>query len=60
MFVSEIEDGTWGAAGYPLTLEPIIDYVAPGLGVLAVNRWEARKREDAAALAGLAVANASA
>ncbi len=43
VFVSEIKDGTWGAAGYPLHLEAIIDYVAPGLGALAVDRWEARK-----------------
>lgn len=48
VFVSEIKDGTWGAAGYPLHLEPIIDYVAPGMGALAVQRWEARKRADAA------------
>lgn len=49
VFVHEIKDGTWGAAGFQMTLEGIIDYVAPGLGKLAVERWEDRQGAVAAA-----------
>lgn len=56
VFVHEIKDGTWGAAGFPMTLEGIIDYVSPGLGKLAVERWQ--DRQDAAAAAQLERAQA--
>jgi len=48
VFVHEIKDGTWGAAGAPLTLENIVDYVAPGMGQIARERWTDKQREQAA------------
>ena len=52
--VVEIADGLWGAGGRALHLEDIVDFVADGWGKVAVERWQAKKREEAAALADLA------
>ena len=58
IFTQEIPDGTWGADGVPLTLGPIVDFVAPGWGHLAsVDRWNAK---PAAALVALAAAGTDA
>lgn len=54
VFVHEIKDGTWGAAGSPLHLEGIIDFVAPGLGKVAAERWQNKQRADAADYVALA------
>ncbi len=43
VFVHEIADGTWGAAGRPMHLEQIVDFVAPGWGRAAVERWQDRR-----------------
>jgi len=48
VFVQEIKDGTWGAAGEVMHLEGIVDFVAPGLGRVAVERWEGKQRAQAA------------
>lgn len=48
VFVQEIKDGTWGAAGEVLHLADIVDFVAPGLGRVAVERWENTQRAQAA------------
>ena len=50
MHVVEILDGRWGAGGRSLHLKEIVDFVADGWGKVAVDRWEARKRDEAAAL----------
>jgi phenylpyruvate tautomerase PptA (4-oxalocrotonate tautomerase family) len=57
VFVHEILDGTWGAAGRNVSLKGIIDYVAPGLGELAVARWNKKQQANAAALVKLAEAH---
>lgn len=54
VFVQEIKDGTWGAAGTAMHLEGIIDYVAPGHGRLAVERWQDVQRAAAVDLVRLA------
>ena len=54
IFAHEVPDGTWGAHGIPLTLEPIIDFVAPGWGHVAVNRWNTRRAEQAGKFLALA------
>ena len=51
--VVEILDGRWGAGGRSLHLKEIVDFVADGWGKVAVDRWEAKKRDDAAALVAL-------
>ena len=48
VFVEEVKDGTWGAAGGVLHLRDIVDFVAPGLGDVAVDRWENKQRAEAA------------
>jgi phenylpyruvate tautomerase PptA (4-oxalocrotonate tautomerase family) len=52
VFVHEILDGTWGAGGTQLHLEQIVDFVAPGWGKIAEQRWENKRRAlgDAASL----------
>jgi glyoxylase-like metal-dependent hydrolase (beta-lactamase superfamily II) len=59
VFAHEILDGTWGAAGRNLTLKQIVNYVAPGLGKVAVARWNKKHQSDAAALVELAEAHES-
>jgi phenylpyruvate tautomerase PptA (4-oxalocrotonate tautomerase family) len=49
VFVHEIKDGTWGSAGMKTQLEDIVDFVAPGYGKLATERWENKQRADAVA-----------
>ena len=51
--VVEIMDGHWGAGGRALHLKEIVDFVADGWGKVAVERWEAKKRDEAAALVDL-------
>ncbi len=58
VFVQEIKDGTWGAAGMPMQLKGIIDFVSPGSGQLAVDRWQ--KTQRAADLVGADTAPADA
>ncbi|MGE0218339.1 tautomerase family protein [Mycolicibacterium sp.] len=57
VFVHEIPDGTWGAGGNPLHLDNIIDFVAPGMGAAAVERFNGTKQLKAQEL--LAQAHAS-
>lgn len=52
--VVEIVDGLWGAGGRSLHLKEIVDFVADGWGSVAVERWEGKKRDEAAALVALA------
>ena len=47
--VVEILDGCWGAGGRSLHLKEIVDFVAEGWGSVAVDRWNAKKRDAAAA-----------
>ena len=46
--VVEIMDGLWGAGGRVLHLKEIVDFVADGWGSVAVDRWDNKKRADAA------------
>ncbi|MEU2358893.1 hypothetical protein ABZ599_39080 [Streptomyces misionensis] len=48
--VHEVLDGRWGAGGQPKTLEDIVNFVAPGYGKRAVDRWNERLDTEAAAL----------
>lgn len=52
--VVEILDGRWGAAGHVWPLKDVVDYVAPGWGDKAVERWHDKQADDAAALVQLA------
>ena len=58
--VVEILDGRWGAGGRSLHLKDIVDFVADGWGKVAVERWEAKKRDEAAALVAVAGGEAAA
>lgn len=50
----EITDGLWGAGGRSLHLEQIVDFVAPGWGTVAVQRWQETQAQEAVALVRLA------
>ena len=52
----EIADGLWGAGGHTLHLKQIVDFVAPSWGAVAVERWQDKKADEAAALVELASA----
>lgn len=52
--IHEVPDGQWGAGDRPMPLRSIIDYVAPGLGKVATERFAIKRRADAAALLALA------
>jgi phenylpyruvate tautomerase PptA (4-oxalocrotonate tautomerase family) len=54
VFVQEIPDGGWGAGGAPLRLPDIIDFVAPGMGPIAQQRWDAKRADEARATVELA------
>ncbi len=58
VFTREVPDGTWGAHGFGLHLEQIIDFVSPGWGHVAVDRWTEKRAIDAAALVDLAATRA--
>lgn len=58
--ITERQDGFWGIGGRQLTLKPIVDFIAPGMGDWAVTRWEEKKRSDAVALVELASAGPAA
>jgi phenylpyruvate tautomerase PptA (4-oxalocrotonate tautomerase family) len=53
-FVHEVPNGNWGAGGRAITVGNIADYVSPGLGKAADDRWAAKQRTDAGALVALA------
>jgi phenylpyruvate tautomerase PptA (4-oxalocrotonate tautomerase family) len=57
VFVQEIPDGGWGAAGAPLHLPDIIDFVAPGMGEIAQRRWDDKRAAQARATVELAAAH---
>ena len=52
--IHEVLDGRWGAGDRPMPLTSVIDYVAPGLGKLAAERFNVKRRADATALVALA------
>lgn len=54
VFVYEVPDGAWGAAGRFVHLAQIIDFVAPGWGENAEERWAGVRRQEARALVALA------
>ncbi|MHB8531876.1 MAG: hypothetical protein ACYDC2_04055 [Solirubrobacteraceae bacterium] len=54
VFTTEILDGTWGAGGRTVHLRNIVDFVAPGWGEEAEERFAVRRREAAAAIIALA------
>ena len=58
IFVHEISNGSWGAGDRPVTVGNIADYVSPGLGAAANDRWAAKQQADAAAYVALAKAKA--
>lgn len=53
-FVQEVPDGNWGAGDRAVKVGNIADYVSPGLGKAADDRWAAKQQSDAAALVALA------
>lgn len=53
-FVHEVPNGNWGAGDRAIKVGNIADYVSPGLGKAADDRWAVRQRTDAAALFALA------
>jgi phenylpyruvate tautomerase PptA (4-oxalocrotonate tautomerase family) len=57
VFVQEIPDGAWGAAGMPRHLPDIIDFVAPGMGAIAQRRWDDKRAAQARATVELAAAH---
>lgn len=54
VFVYEVPDGSWGSAGRMVSLREIVDFVAPGFGELAEERWAGVRREDVKAMVTLA------
>lgn len=54
VFVYEVPDGSWASAGRFVPLRQIVDFVAPGLGELAEERWAGVRREDARTIVALA------
>lgn len=54
IFVREVPDGTWGAHGLSPHLNEIIDFISPGWGRVAVDRWNEKRAAEAAALVELA------
>ncbi len=53
-FVYEVPNGHWGAGDRAVPVGDLADFVSPGLGKAADDRWAARQRADAAALVALA------
>ena len=53
-FVREVPNGTWGAGDRTVTVGNIADFVSPGLGKAADERWAAKQKTDAAALVATA------
>jgi phenylpyruvate tautomerase PptA (4-oxalocrotonate tautomerase family) len=53
-FVREVPNGTWGAGDRAVTVGSIAEYVSPGLGKAADERWAAKQKTDAAAFLALA------
>lgn len=43
----EVPDGNWGAAGRLVTLKHVVDFIAPGWGDNAVERFDAIRRQQA-------------
>lgn len=54
VLIHEIPDGTWGASGRIAKLKDIVDYIAPGWGDDAVERFAGVRRKAAADLVALA------
>ena len=55
VFTYEVPDGNWGGGGRNVHLRQIVDYVAPGLGEIAEERFAAKRRklaEETVAIAG--------
>jgi phenylpyruvate tautomerase PptA (4-oxalocrotonate tautomerase family) len=50
----EVPDGNWGGGGTNVHLRQIVDYVAPGLGEVAEQRWAAAQAEQARTVIALA------
>ena len=53
-FVHEVPNGNRGAGGRAIKVGNKADYVSPGLGKAADDRWAAKQRTDAGALVALA------
>lgn len=50
----EVPDGNWGGGGTSVRLRQIVDYVAPGLGEVAEERWAGVRVEQARTTVALA------
>jgi phenylpyruvate tautomerase PptA (4-oxalocrotonate tautomerase family) len=50
----EVPDGNWGGGGTNVRLHQIVDYVAPGLGKVAEERWAGVRAEQARTIMALA------
>ena len=56
-FVHEIQNGNWGAGDRAVKVGDIADFVSPGLGRAANERWAAKQQADALALLALTQAH---
>ncbi|MGD0699046.1 MAG: hypothetical protein ABSA02_04090 [Trebonia sp.] len=54
VFTYEVPDGSWGGGGRTMHLRDIVDFVAPGRGAFAEQRFADARRQAAAATLALA------
>lgn len=54
VFTYQVPDGSWGGAGRTMHLRDIVDFVAPGMGEFAEQRFAGARRDAATATVALA------